>query len=449
MQQPRSPRPGTVADRAFVRTAAVGIGTTGAWSAVWVGLGLWTLAPLGLLATVAQLGAVWVRLRAGYATATRLGVGADYVMMVGVVLLTGGMDGPLAVLFLILPAGPALALGIGECARWGVLVFATGTAIWLWERHAGSLPDATPAGWANLFEAAAQGSVLVCTLLVLVTYAWMHETARARLRRSREELEQAHARLVESQQQLVVSEKMAALGRVTAGMAHEINSSLAGASSALELAQIGADDLREAILDPALSGAERLALLDDLVDSTELGRTALRRIAEFVRRMQGQTRPTESARRRFSPATEAQTVLRLFEGPFMAQGVRVHAALDPLAGLFGDPGRFGQIVQNLVANAVDACRGRDAEVRVRLFREGESVVLEVEDGGQGIPEEIRTRVFDYLFTTKGIGEGTGLGLALVHDVVTEHFGGTITFTSEVGQGTCFRVALPHGSGTGA
>src|SRR5690606_39385178 len=108
----------------------------------------------------------------------------------------------------------------------------------------------------------------------------------------------------------------------------------------------------------------------------------------------------------------------------------------------GDRGKFAVIVQNLVSNAADAYEGAEGIIVIR-FRSGEgSVTLEVEDSGSGIPEEIRPRIFDYLFTTKDVGQGTGLGLSLVHSIVSSTFHGAIDFESTVGTGTAFRVTLP-------
>src|SRR5690606_16417663 len=100
--------------------------------------------------------------------------------------------------------------------------------------------------------------------------------------------------------------------------------------------------------------------------------------------------------------------------------------------LRGDPNKFAVVVQNLLSNASDSYEGREGPVTIRLKMAEEMVVLEVEDAGSGIPEEVRPRIFDYLFTTKDIGQGTGLGLSLVHSIVTSTFQGTISFRTEVG-----------------
>ena len=110
-------------------------------------------------------------------------------------------------------------------------------------------------------------------------------------------------------------------------------------------------------------------------------------------------------------------------------------------GLVGSMG-----LRLFVSNAVDAYDAPGNVVEVRVFSLEGNLVLEVEDRGSGIPEEIRDRIFDHFFTTKDVGKGSGLGLALVHDLVTEYFGGSIELRTAVGSGTCFTVRLPLSRG---
>jgi signal transduction histidine kinase len=149
--------------------------------------------------------------------------------------------------------------------------------------------------------------------------------------------------------------------------------------------------------------------------------------------------------RTFSPADEARTVLRLLQVELVERRVTLRTLISGGGALRGDPARFGQIVQNLVSNAVDAYVGAPGVVEVRIVNESEWILVEVSDEGTGIAPEIRDRIFEHFFTTKGVGEGTGLGLALVHDLATEYFGGSVDFESEVGRGTRFMVRLPAAS----
>src|SRR5690606_21899310 len=123
----------------------------------------------------------------------------------------------------------------------------------------------------------------------------------------------------------------------------------------------------------------------------------------------------------FDPGAEIETTLALLQHRLVEESIAVTTDLEPGIRLVGDQGRFALLVQNLVANAIDACEGRVGEVEVRLRSGAGSVTLEVEDRGCGIPEDVRGRIFDFLFTTKEVGKGTGLGLATVHNVVTKDF----------------------------
>jgi signal transduction histidine kinase len=113
-----------------------------------------------------------------------------------------------------------------------------------------------------------------------------------------------------------------------------------------------------------------------------------------------------------------------------ADGARAHA----------DPFQMEQLLLNLVLNGVQAMPG-GGTLTLRTRRDGDRVVVEVADTGVGIPEELRARVFDPFFTTRGVGQGTGLGLSVSYGIVRAH-GGTIELESETGKGTTFRVILP-------
>lgn len=430
---------GSLADRAYRRTSAVGMGTAVVWVATWAWFGMHLLVAFGLLGLAGMAAARALRRRIGYPAATRISVASCFVAILAAVLRTGGMDGPFATTLLILPLGPALALGAAECMRWGAIVMVTGGGLWAWEGVVGTIRDTAPASSSDPLRGVAQLSVLVTTLLCLYTYGRINEQARLRLRRSRAQLQEANRELQLSHQKLIVSEKMAALGRLSAGMAHEINSTLAGAINSVELARADADALESQL--PEAQGLA--ALTAEMRDSLHLASTALEKIAAFVRRMRGQTSlGDQAADQTFSPAEEADTVLKLLQVSLVERGVTLETAIDHRACLRGDPARFGQIVQNLVTNAMDAYEGAPGRIRVRIIPEADWVVVEVEDHGSGIAEAIRGRIFDHFFTTKGVGEGTGLGLALVHDLVTKYFGGTIEFDTEVGRGTRFTVRLP-------
>jgi signal transduction histidine kinase len=269
--------------------------------------------------------------------------------------------------------------------------------------------------------------------------AGLHE----RLESKAAELQRTNAELQASQDQLVVSEKMAALGRVTAGIAHEINSPLGGVLNALQLIRSYAEEYGSSLDDPEVGVDDHREIAHDILTALSLAEAGVTKATQFVRSIKAQTRTGEERRLVFSAAEEVEATTRLLEHELVERGITLINELDPSAELLGDPGRFALVVQNLVSNAADSYEERPGAVHIRLRSEEERVVLEVEDGGSGIPEELRGRVFDYLFTTKEVGRGTGLGLSIVHSVVTTHFLGEVGFTTRPGEGTLFTVHIPR------
>src|SRR5205807_2107336 len=111
--------------------------------------------------------------------------------------------------------------------------------------------------------------------------------------------------------------------------------------------------------------------------------------------------------------------------------------------LSGSPARLAQVVTNLVMNAIDASAEKGGgTITLRLEAAPEAVTLQVKDRGSGIPPELLSKIFDLMFTTKPFGQGTGLGLTIVQQIVTGDFGGTVAVESQVGQGTTFTLRFP-------
>jgi signal transduction histidine kinase len=264
----------------------------------------------------------------------------------------------------------------------------------------------------------------------------------AALRTKTSELEKAYADLSESQERLLVSEKMAALGKVTAGIAHEINSPLGGILNCLQMAQSYVQEYSNSIGDPEVTADDHRQIATDIVEALTLAEQSGKKVAQFVRTIKNQTRMDEVQRGIFDPGEEIGGTISLLQHELRNRNVTLHTEVEPGQKLTGDPGKFSLVVQNLLTNAVDSYQGEAGEVTVRLITEETGLRLEVEDKGCGIPEEIRGKIYDYLFTTKDVGQGTGLGLAMVHSIVTTNFEGRVDFRSEVGVGTTFFVTFP-------
>ena len=233
--------------------------------------------------------------------------------------------------------------------------------------------------------------------------------------------------------QLLLTDRMASLGRLASGVAHELNNPLAYVMLNLELVARKIAQLPpttpEAI-DPIVRA------VDDARDGAERMRRIVRMMTAFGRGDEEATGPVDVNAVLDSAAEIATMQLRR-----QARLVRQYDAAAPArANAF----RLGQVFVNLLVNAADALPedAAESEIRLRTYTRGDdSVIIEVSDNGVGIPAEVQARIFDPFFTTKPIGHGTGLGLSVCHAIVTS-FGGTLACESVPGEATTFRVVLP-------
>jgi signal transduction histidine kinase len=238
-----------------------------------------------------------------------------------------------------------------------------------------------------------------------------------------DELEEAREMDQARQTQLAHTEKMAAVGSLAAGVAHEVNNPLGGILTCIENLREHPDDdeMRERYLELIHDGLKRIEhIVANLLD--------------FSRQRQMVLEPT-------SLNHNLRHVIDLVKFQLRRDDIRVEMDLDadePL--VMADHFQMEQLFLNLVLNALQSMPD-GGTLFLRTRRRQESVVGEVRDTGTGIPEEIRDRIFDPFFTTREVGEGTGLGLAVSDSIVASH-GGMIEVESSTGKGTLFRVAFP-------
>ncbi|MDP3183587.1 MAG: PAS domain S-box protein [Desulfobaccales bacterium] len=231
--------------------------------------------------------------------------------------------------------------------------------------------------------------------------------------------------LEESRVQLMQAEKIASLGRLAAGVAHEINNPLAGILIYAELLQ---RDLQgNAHADPHV---------EEIINQTLRCQQIVTRLLEFSRQSLGQ-------RTLFDMNEIINRCVHLISHQALFLNIEIVPELDPgLPQIIGDPGELQQVFTNLVLNAADAMHGQGRiTITSHPAPQAEGVVLTFTDTGGGIPPDIRDKIFEPFFTTKPPGKGTGLGLAIVYGVIQRH-GGTIEVTSPEGGGTTFTIRLP-------
>ncbi len=223
--------------------------------------------------------------------------------------------------------------------------------------------------------------------------------------------------------QLLHADRLATIGQLAAGVAHEMNEPL---GNILGFAQLS-------LKTPNLP-RQLLADLNQIVEAALRGREIVKKLLLFSR----QTPPRKI---RFNINSVIDEVIFLLEAGSLKQGIFFSKILrTDLPDVVGDPVQFRQVVVNLVVNAMQAINEK-GEITLETKNTDASVELIVTDTGCGIPQKIINRIFDPFFTTKEVGEGTGLGLSVVHGIMTAH-NGEIRVTTNPGHGTSFVVSLP-------
>jgi two-component system NtrC family sensor kinase len=225
--------------------------------------------------------------------------------------------------------------------------------------------------------------------------------------------------------QLRQSVKMAAVGTLTSGIAHELNNPLNNIALNTESLLDGFSELGE---------EQKLRMLEQIYTQVERASSTVRNLLDFTRR----EAPTFAAT---SLAREVRHTARLTGNELTLAGVDLELELDDdLPQVMGNPRNLQQVFLNLILNAIQAMPD-GGRITVRGAVENDFVRVDVNDSGCGIPREHLDKVFDPFFTTKENGEGTGLGLSVSYGIVEKH-GGRITVESELGEGTTFSVYLP-------
>lgn len=233
--------------------------------------------------------------------------------------------------------------------------------------------------------------------------------------------------LEEAQIQLVQSEKIASVGRMAAGVAHEINNPLSGIMIYTEL-----------VKDRVKNDPQLLEDTQEIIDQTLRCKKIVSELLEFSRQTLGKMSS-------FSIRELIEKSLNLLINQAQFQNIRIKKEIrEDLPLMIGDMAQLQQVFTNLFINAADAMEGKgELTIRASLDEPKNRFIITVGDTGPGIPEEVQNKIFDMFFTTKPVGKGTGLGLSISKNILQLH-GGDITIDSRAEKGTTFIIELPLG-----
>jgi signal transduction histidine kinase len=230
---------------------------------------------------------------------------------------------------------------------------------------------------------------------------------------------------------------MASMGRLVAGIAHEINNPVNAVINTL-------GPLEEALhtMAGAPNGEAAARAAAEAEEMLRVVRRGAARSKAIVQALHNYSRGDEQRPRELSIARSVDDTVDLLRHHL--RHVQIEKQIDPDLRITGFPGQIDQVFMNLITNAAQAVGGREGggTVRIAAVARDADVEITVSDDGPGIPPDVIPRIFDPFFTTKDVGEGSGLGLSIVHGIVDRH-GGRIAVESQVGQGTTFRITLPR------
>jgi len=268
------------------------------------------------------------------------------------------------------------------------------------------------------------------------TALWMNNYAR--------ELEEVNRRMQQAQAHLVQSEKMASLGQLVAGIAHEINTPIGSINSNNDILIRSVSKMREFFNCEQCPADVRehpdvVKLMRVLEEINHNNRIACDRIINIIRSLKNFARLDEAERRRVNIHEGLDSSLILVHHQ-LKNRIEIVKDYGDLPEIECFPNQLNQVFMNLLVNAAQAIPRRGT-LTIKTLQLGNEVQVKISDTGVGIPRENMRKIFDPGFTTKGIGVGTGLGLSICYKIIQDHRG-RIAVESEVGRGTTFTITLP-------
>lgn len=259
-----------------------------------------------------------------------------------------------------------------------------------------------------------------------------------KLLENKNDLEQAFKKLKETQDQLIQSEKMATIGMLTAGIAHEINNPINFISSGSQLLFDIETDLKEILKKDDTRSSEILMKLDLVISSIKKG---VERTTDIITSLRNYLRYDGDVFIKHNILSSLHDALLILQNTYKDK-IQVHEQISDVPMVECIPGKIYQVFVNLLSNAVDSIDEQgDIYISISCNADKSNVEVCIKDTGSGIDKEILPIVFDPFFTTKEVGKGTGLGLYIVYGIIQQH-NGEIKVESTKGKGTTFIISLP-------
>jgi two-component system NtrC family sensor kinase len=259
-----------------------------------------------------------------------------------------------------------------------------------------------------------------------------------------DQIAKLHEELDSTTRKLAEAHKMASLGRLSAGIVHEVNTPVGSILSNNEVIVRSLDRIKSLLAQALEKGepppAKAMQMLDVVAGLAQVDKLACERISSVVRSLKTFARVGDDDVRKVDVNELVRHTLKL-SGTVYRRRVTFLMDLGEMVEVECFPALLSQVLLNLVVNAAQAVED-EGSVTVRTRQQGDRVQIDVADTGRGIRPEDRGKIFRAGFTTKPIGEGTGIGLSLSREIVVDTHGGTIDFESEPGKGTTFHVQIP-------
>jgi len=273
----------------------------------------------------------------------------------------------------------------------------------------------------------------------------------------RDRLEQMYNNLINAQAQLIQAEKMASLGQLTAGVAHEINNPINFVSAGIDSLRTNFADIMEVVegylaLKPDADNKQELQKLDKLKKQADLEelieesgqllqsiKNGANRTKEIVKSLKNFTRLDENSLKKADLHEGLDSTLVILNNQIKdrIKIIKNYGDLEPVNCY---PGQLNQVFMNILSNAIQAIKG-EGTIAIKTYTDDDYAVIRIKDSGSGMTEEVKKHIFEPFFTTKEVGEGTGLGLSISYGIIEKHKG-KIEVESQPGVGTEFIIRIP-------